>query len=237
MSAQPLEFGVVQTSHSRMAQLASLLTWRRASGWPDCRVLEVGSYEGASALSLSAFIGAAFPAGGSVLCVDPWQPYHTPEQIAAGHLYLRMDEELRSGLVFERFKRNAASCHPRAPISYLRGTLGQVKTMFDAAFFGAFDLIFIDGDHTYNSVRRDILEAMPMVRDGGLLCGDDFEMSFAPEEADYLRGLASVDYHEGSFHPGVSLAILELFDNKVWRAHGIWAVLKAAGGWSPKVVA
>lgn len=39
---------------------------------------------------------------------------------------------------------------------------------------GSLDLVFVDGDHTYDAVKRDIELYWPKVRSGGYLTGDDF---------------------------------------------------------------
>ena len=36
-----------------------------------------------------------------------------------------------------------------------------------------FDLIFIDATHNYEECKRDIASWRPLVRPGGILCGDD----------------------------------------------------------------
>jgi predicted O-methyltransferase YrrM len=40
-------------------------------------------------------------------------------------------------------------------------------------YSGAPDMIFIDGDHEYTAVRRDIANAKRKLAPGGLLCGHD----------------------------------------------------------------
>lgn len=40
-----------------------------------------------------------------------------------------------------------------------------------------FDVIYIDGDHTYEGVRDDLSEAFKKTKDGGLLCGHDYEVN------------------------------------------------------------
>jgi predicted O-methyltransferase YrrM len=63
------------------------------------------------------------------------------------------------------------------------------------------DLIFIDADHSYNSVKKDILEYTPKLKEDGILAGHD------------------IDY------PGVNKAVYELikdFDvgpDNVWVKH------------------
>jgi hypothetical protein len=37
-----------------------------------------------------------------------------------------------------------------------------------------FDLVYLDGDHSYESVKRDLAAWAPKVRPGGTLCGHDF---------------------------------------------------------------
>jgi hypothetical protein len=39
---------------------------------------------------------------------------------------------------------------------------------------GYFDLVFIDGDHSYDAVIANIKAWIPKVRDGGILCGHDY---------------------------------------------------------------
>ena len=39
---------------------------------------------------------------------------------------------------------------------------------------GYFDIIYIDGDHTYDAVLKDLHAWYSKVKKGGILCGDDF---------------------------------------------------------------
>lgn len=47
---------------------------------------------------------------------------------------------------------------------------------------GTLDFVFIDGDHSYVSVTKDICAWLPKLKDGGLLCGHDYG------NPDYLFG-------------------------------------------------
>jgi predicted O-methyltransferase YrrM len=37
-----------------------------------------------------------------------------------------------------------------------------------------FDIVYIDASHDYKSVKEDILHWLPKVRQGGVICGDDY---------------------------------------------------------------
>ena len=190
-------------------------------------VLEIGAYVGQSAALWSALIVEHCPAGGRVLCVDSWHPYHPPEDIAAGGIYVRMEAALRDGSAFEEFKRHAAEADPKAPIHYLRGTLEEVlpEIVRGGPFF---DLVYIDGSHYYVEVRKDLLMAQHLVQVGGLLCGDDLEEQLSSTNAQWCRENGNRDYLNNC-HPGVTLAVGEVL-GPVWSDNGVWGVQKRIKG-------
>lgn len=59
------------------------------------------------------------------------------------------------------------------------------------------DFVFLDADHEYQQVKRDITEWLPKVRVGGIIAGHD--------------------YHDGG--PGVILAVQETFGCNFWLYH------------------
>ena len=58
---------------------------------------------------------------------------------------------------------------------------------------GLFDFIFIDGDHSYEQCKKDILNYMPLIRPGGLIAGHNFDESNV------------------TAHPGVHISVKEIF--------------------------
>lgn len=132
------------------------------------KVLEVGSFLGASARFF-----AAFPSITEVYCVDHWdrnrQQNYTP------------------GYFNERFVNNTYEIFLANTIHRMHGEkIKPVRLDSRAAadYLGkhghTFDLIYIDGDHSTLGAARDLELFMPLLNPDGLLCGDDWAWQTEP---------------------------------------------------------
>jgi lipopolysaccharide biosynthesis glycosyltransferase len=54
---------------------------------------------------------------------------------------------------------------------------------------GHLDLIYIDGDHSYEGVKRDLMLSQKWVRPGGYICGHDYAMNHAKAHHHYEFGV------------------------------------------------
>jgi predicted O-methyltransferase YrrM len=67
-----------------------------------------------------------------------------------------------------------------------------------------FDFVYIDADHSYEGVVRDMKAWWPKVKKGGLFCGDDY----IPDDGDiWLTGSGKEPVYAGKF--GVRKAVNE----------------------------
>lgn len=109
--------------------------------------VEVGAYEGASI----AYLGVELINRGVTARIDgvDWFP---PE---------RSVERIRAQL---------------SPIESVLGTLHAGTTWEVASKYadGSLDFVFIDADHVYECIRKDIDAWLPKVRRGGIIAGHDF---------------------------------------------------------------
>ena len=217
-----LVFGVSQGDDNRLGVLDRLVAELKAS---VLNVLEIGSYEGRSALTFSASIGRHCEYGGSVTCIDPWKPYLPADDVNSNETCRRMEDDLREGIVFNRFCANIKHAHKRVPIYFHVGTLSGFALSATGARFG---LIYIDGSHAYEDVNEDIRVAMNLVEIGGVICGDDLERQLNTCDPEHVRQIRHREYVDG-FHPGVTLAVWAVF-GKVWSDNGVWAVRKCDRG-------
>jgi len=116
----------------------------------NATIVEIGSYLGASSCFLAA---AAKETGAHLYCVDTWQND-------------AMSEGSRD--TFDEFLENTRSL--KGWITPLRGRSTEVASIFSKPI----DLLFIDGDHSYEAVRSDLDVWLPKVKDGGVVVFHDY---------------------------------------------------------------
>jgi predicted O-methyltransferase YrrM len=122
-------------------------------------IVEIGSWLGHSAIAMAhALYGR--DAAARVYCVDHWKGSHGGTGLVTDplDLYLRFWNNVREAEVTDRI----------VPI-FERSD--QAHTLFTQR---PIDLLFIDGDHSYDSVTSDLTHWVPLVRPGGIVCGDDY---------------------------------------------------------------
>lgn len=131
------------------------LEWLAAQASRYQYIVEFGSLHGRSTRALADNLMQH----GKVWAVDPW---------ASEYYYEKGHAVPFSTYVFPYFHRNMKD-HIEA------GTVIPVRNFssnFDLCH--KVDMVFIDGDHRYEAVVRDIKKAYSLLRDGGLLCGHDY---------------------------------------------------------------
>jgi predicted O-methyltransferase YrrM len=186
------------------------------------RVLEVGSWAGSSAILWASCCKKRNK--GKVFCIDTW---------AASQNAPKAAKQTVNNQIFKLFLHNIGTSGLKDYIVPIQCSSDVMAEILKPALF---DFVYVDGDHAYIQCKRDLLNYMPMVKEGGIICGDDLELD--AEEADLEN--AKVHSQEDFiidprtkiyFHPGVCLAVKEVF-GKVSRKNGFWAMRKTKNGWS-----
>jgi predicted O-methyltransferase YrrM len=134
----------------------------------DAQVIEVGSWMGASTCFLAG--GLKGPAA-KIFAVDNFQGLSTCGEDAAW--YNRHFQALGAKSTLEIFRANFAALGFAArsePV--VSDSLAAARTLL--AKRGTIDLIFIDGDHSYEACKADILAWAPYVKRGGVMAFHDF---------------------------------------------------------------
>lgn len=173
---------------------------------PGTRMLEVGSWLGTG--STQVFLEHLQPVKGKLYCVDTWS--------GSGGVGPHRD-------IVEKFDVFGSFLNNIRDIVDYEAVLPMKMESSDAACIVAdhsFDLVFIDGDHRYEGIRRDIELWRRKVRPGGILCGHDCEgrvATIGEERLLAIKESENVEVNERftHIHPGVILAVHEVFGDKV----------------------
>ena len=118
-------------------------------------VAEIGSYLGESA--------KLFLDSGKVkclYCIDPWINDYDRSDEASYRCPMSDIERLFD----ERMK-------PYSNVEKVKATSKEAVNRFRDAFF---DLVYVDGMHTYEAVKQDLTLYCPKIRKGGYLAGHDW---------------------------------------------------------------
>lgn len=122
------------------------------------RILEIGSYQGRSTRAL------ADNTDGIIFCVDPWNSD------------LRLENGNRAFIVND--DDYIAFCHNLG--DYLNWRVLPYRCSIEQVSFADLDMVFIDGDHLYPAVCRDIEYAKNMIKKDGILAGHDYNFKHWP---------------------------------------------------------
>ena len=85
--------------------------------------------------------------------------------------------ESREPRCYEAFMRNLERCNVADTIEPLNMSSAAASRRYEA---GSLDFVLVDADHSYESVKNDLELWYPKVKNGGIICGDDFNRVHFP---------------------------------------------------------
>jgi hypothetical protein len=120
---------------------------------PNFKYLEIGTFEGRSALFISEFDNCE-----KIVCVDPYIDYDQSEKY-----------DFKMSNVFESVSQKFKQVQKK--------NMKLIREKSDDFFLKnneTFDVIYIDGHHKYDYVKRDFINSMNCLKKNGILICDDF---------------------------------------------------------------
>jgi len=199
----------------------------------DFNLLEIGSWAGNSAvLWAEAIKSTGHP--GKIICVDSWEPYlKTAERENINSATIIMDNALRKGKVFRLFLHNIKASGHQDIVHPIKANSQKVLPLLARE---SFDIVYVDGDHSYTGIMKDLVASSGLVVEGGIMCGDDLDIDVADIDRSYASQNKEihmvVDPRTGrKYHPGVCLAVSDFFKGEVASYHGFWAMRKVGKHW------
>lgn len=136
---------------------AELLFLSKAASQCDT-VVELGSWKGRSTYAICS------GTSGNVYAVDRWDWKHTSVDNEGRHLYEATPAGEDSMEIYDDFRKNTDCFTNLLPVR--KDSVESAKTLPDA------DMVFIDGGHSYEQVKADILAWLPKTKK--LICGHDY---------------------------------------------------------------
>lgn len=170
-------------------------------------VAEVGVYDGSTTVSYLHYIGKN---NGKLYAIDWFKG-----NINAGPGPHQYSPE-NSNNIYNQFMENIKKTGWSDCVHVLRGRSWEMaKYIPDKSL----DICFIDADHRYVNVKRDILAYIPKIKDGGIMCGHDCEDIYsAGGPGQFTEEELNTDVVKGKGHCGVMQAVYDIFRDDVKTA-------------------
>lgn len=183
----------------------------------DFRVLEIGSWAGSSSV---IWAKACQNAGhGKIFCVDTWAGTEEDMNIKERRKVLQKNR------IHRIFLRNIRYSGLEKIIIPCIETSDEFMAH---AKDDSFDFIYIDGNHHYTQCKKDIANAMRIIKPHGIICGDDLEIKASEVDEAEGKKFSEKDMildprTKVWYHPGVTFALHDLnLEPNILVENGIW---------------
>tara|TARA_B110000967_G_scaffold123592_1_gene126199 strand:+ start:390 stop:1010 length:621 start_codon:yes stop_codon:yes gene_type:complete len=147
--------------------LFELLIELKKSGIQNCRMLEIGSHMGESTALFA--MSKLFT---EIHCIEPF----------SGEEEFNDDNLCDWGFVENQFLLNTRH---HTNIIHHKHFSQDIHEKFEDDFF---DFIYIDADHSYESVKSDLINYIPKIKDNGFVGGHDYKYPQSPERQPPFAG-------------------------------------------------
>jgi predicted O-methyltransferase YrrM len=140
----------------------------------DFVICEIGSFAGVSSELFALTCSQIF-------CVDAWESYDNGlivKMICLGSSPVLTDDEWKAyerkyfPIMLRWAEKMFDVMREKYPnVVKIKGNSQEEYKNFQDCFF---DAVYIDGDHAYDAVKKDILNWTPKIKKDGIICGHDY---------------------------------------------------------------
>ncbi len=124
------------------------------------KIAEIGSFLGLSGIIMARTLYGHGNYGAKIFCIDNWQ----------GSIEHQSIQEVKDGQLFDVFMKNIDDSGLRNFIVPIKSDSVVAAQRFDDR---SFDMIFIDGDHSFEGCYADLVAWHPKLKRGGVFLGHD----------------------------------------------------------------
>jgi predicted O-methyltransferase YrrM len=124
------------------------------------KIAEIGSFLGLSGLMMARALYLLGNYGAKIYCIDNWQ----------GSVEHHSIQAVKDGQLYDIFMKNVDESGLRTFIVPVRSDSALAAQSFEDS---SLDMIFIDGDHSFEGCYRDLIAWHPKLKPGGIFLGHD----------------------------------------------------------------
>jgi len=117
---------------------------------PNSIIAEIGVLDGEHAAEILQYCKPK-----ELWLIDPWENYDTYQRYCGN---------------YEKVKKLFAN---NKSVKIVKNYSAEASKLFEDHYF---DVVYIDGNHSYDYVKADIAHWLPKVKKDGFICGDDFNL-------------------------------------------------------------
>ena len=111
-----------------------------------------------------------------------------------------MEQLLRDDVVLKFFFTILKLLHQK----YILIIIGRLATHSSTKIKKKYNGIFIDADHSYDAVIKDIKNSLDLIEENGIICGDDLNLQMHQVNADNAKVNRNKDLFETLFQVKIS---------------------------------
>jgi len=164
----------------------------------------------------------------SLVLIDSWKPY-VSEDDKNHEISNTANMDKVQNVALRNVIRLVEEIKEKVNVSLVKADGASFTKKFKENIF---DFIYVDASHYYDDVKRDLTEVIRVAKqDFSIICGDDLEIGVDESLLDFARANISKDFigsKHGDFHPGVMLAVHEVFGD-VNVINGFWWIFVING--------
>jgi len=190
----------------------------------NIKILEIGSYVGSSLFTWEESALKYIKGNTIIYSIDPLESF-IDDNYEGGDLSQigDMEEGVKYDFAYNVLRHNMKLLSNKN-IHFRTYSNDILPILRDESF----DLIYIDGNHGYKAVLEDLKEAKRLIKNNGIICGDDLELQGDQIDLEFARANKHIDFIQdpnvkSGYHPGVTLAVWDTFE-EVSSWAGFWAI-------------
>lgn len=143
---------IMRKGPAQQKGILEVTKWIRQTVGSDASLVEIGCWRGESTEIFAKHIS-------TIYAIDPFLPN------LMAHEGLQDEVNSAHHVFMEMLLRNKN-------VRHIRMTSVEAAERVKSC---TFDVVYIDGNHTYSSVKQDIAIWAPLIRSGGIISGHDYE--------------------------------------------------------------